>query len=87
MEICTDFAGLYIIMFNFCYLSRCYLKEDHGQPIFGVQFNQYLRDGQPLVFATAGNNRVSVYQCIEDGSIKLLQCYSDPDVSNTLKVT
>ncbi|XP_053634896.1 polycomb protein EED isoform X2 [Cherax quadricarinatus] len=61
------------------YKFVCYLKEDHGQPIFGVQFNQHLRDGQPLVFATAGNNRVSVYQCMDDGSIKILQCYSDPD--------
>lgn len=57
------------------------MKEDHAQPIFGVQFNQHLRDGQPLVFATAGNNRISIYQCMEDGSTKLLQCYSDPDVS------
>lgn len=55
------------------------MKEDHAQPIFGVQFNQHLRDGQPLVFATAGNNRISIYQCMEDGSTKLLQCYSDPD--------
>ncbi|KAG7158497.1 Polycomb protein EED-like [Homarus americanus] len=61
------------------YKFVCYLKEDHGQPIFGVQFNQHLRDGQPLVFATAGNNRISVYQCMDDGAIKLLQCYSDPD--------
>ncbi|XP_076062032.1 polycomb protein EED-like isoform X2 [Oratosquilla oratoria] len=61
------------------YKFMCYLKEDHGQPIFGVQFNQHLREGQPLVFATAGNNRISVYECIEDGSVKLLQCYCDPD--------
>lgn len=67
----------------FLYFS-CYLKEDHGQPIFGVQFNQNLRDGQPLVFATAGNNRVTVYECLENGSVKLLQCYSDPDVSKNL---
>lgn len=61
------------------YKFTCYMKEDHAQPIFGVQFNQHLRDGQPLVFATAGNNRISIYQCMEDGSTKLLQCYSDPD--------
>ncbi|KAK7051128.1 hypothetical protein SK128_003799 [Halocaridina rubra] len=65
------------------YKFTCYLKEDHGQPIFGIHFNQHLREGQPLVFATAGSNRISVYQCMEDGSIKLLQCYSDPDTEET----
>ena len=63
------------------YYFSCYFKEDHNQPIFGVQFNQHLREGQPLVFATAGNNRITVYQCLDDGSVKPLQCYSDPDVS------
>ena len=52
-------------------------KEDHGQPIFGVSVNHHL--DQPVVFATVGNNRVTIYEALPNGDNKLLQCYADPD--------
>ncbi|XP_065056988.1 polycomb protein eed-B-like [Rhopilema esculentum] len=64
------------------YKCTNYLKEDHKQPIFGVQFYQLLNDDEkdPLVFATVGSNRVSVYKCEEgSGRITLLQNYCDSD--------
>ncbi|XP_013381306.1 polycomb protein eed [Lingula anatina] len=56
-----------------------YLKEDHGQPIFGIQFNNNTKDGDPLNFASVGSNRVTVYECQKEGKIKLLQAYVDAD--------
>jgi len=60
-------------------------KEDHNQPLFGVAINNHVTPGNtdssahaPIVFATVGFNRVTIYQCEDDG-IKLLQCYADPD--------
>ena len=58
---------------------RCtgWWREDHGQPIFGVSVNHHLKS--PTVFATVGNNRVTIYEAMDDGENKLLQCYADPD--------
>ncbi|XP_065085687.1 polycomb protein eed-B [Ochlerotatus camptorhynchus] len=62
------------------YKFACYVKEDHAQPLFGCQFNHNLKKGELPVFAAVGSNRVTIYQCLENGDLKLLQCYSDPDV-------
>ncbi|XP_015790163.1 polycomb protein eed-A [Tetranychus urticae] len=54
-------------------------KETGNGPLFGVSMNVQLQKDGHFVFATVGNNRVGVYECLEDGSIKILQAYSDPD--------
>ncbi|XP_062515313.1 polycomb protein eed-like [Corticium candelabrum] len=61
---------------------RCsnHIREDHGQPIFGISFNEFFPATQHPIFATAGSNRVSVYRCLPGGEIAPLQKYEDPDV-------
>ena len=55
--------------FNDKSFLRCtgFLREDHGQPIFGVSVNHHLGPDQPLVFATVGNNRVTIYEGLQNG--------------------
>jgi len=52
-------------------------REDHGQPLFGVQFNCHLRSAAVQAVATCGGPRVSVYELTD--CLKLVQCYADPD--------
>ena len=61
---------------NYKYIGHW--RENHGHPIFGVSVNHHLSDTDPVVFATVGYNRVTIYEVMRDG-IKLLQCYADPD--------
>ncbi|CAG0900820.1 unnamed protein product [Cyprideis torosa] len=65
------------------YKFSSWVKEDHGQPLFGIQFNQFLCEGQPLIFATVGSNRTCIYECLEGGGIKLIQVFADPDAEET----
>eukprot|EP00039_Didymoeca_costata_P003920 m.70499 g.70499 ORF g.70499 m.70499 type:complete len:417 (-) comp12139_c0_seq2:1225-2475(-) len=57
------------------------IKEDHGKPLFGVQFNPYCGMGPDAqqVFATVGGNRVSIYECNPTGELTVLQAYVDPE--------
>lgn len=61
------------------YKCTTYVKEEHGQPIFGVAINPFYKEGDLLTFATAGSNRVSIYELGETSGIKLLQSYVDAD--------
>nr|VZI42690.1 unnamed protein product [Spirometra erinaceieuropaei] len=68
--------------------QTAFIRESHGKSIFGLAFNSANRSRptDPLLFATAGGNHVTIYQCKDldtngaDGSscITLLQSFSDP---------
>jgi polycomb protein EED len=49
------------------------------KPIFGVSVNHHLGPDEPTVFATVGNNRVTIFEAMTNGDNKLLQSYADPD--------
>lgn len=65
---------------NFHFKYSHHVAESHKQPIFGIAFNSYLETSSDRrVFAVTGSNRVSVYECMKDGHMQLLQSFDDPD--------
>ena len=63
--------------FNYKYV--CHVREQHGQPLFGVAFNPHLQEGGKYVFAVGGSNKVSIYDCTKDKRLVLKSTYTDPD--------
>lgn len=53
------------------------------QPLFGVSVNHHLGPNGPMIFATVGNNRVTIYEGLINGECKVLQCYADPDADES----
>lgn len=52
------------------------VKEDHGQPIFSIQFNPFVKYS---MFASAGSNRVTVYEIHSDNELRPTLCFADPN--------
>lgn len=50
-------------------------KEDHGKPIFSIQFNPHVTYD---MFATVGSNRVTVYKIVDD-NVEPILCFADPN--------
>jgi len=70
----TRNSSSFLICYSPCVSTR---QEEHGLPLFGVQFNWYLEEVK--VFATVGSNRATIYRCNSDGTNTALQAYSDAD--------
>lgn len=77
----TDFIKRNISMDYF----SAYVKEKRKKQLWAVEFNNYVKFGQSNVFAALGGTQFSIYECTQNGSIKLLTCFEDPDVSNIIK--
>mmetsp|Transcript_11855 Transcript_11855/g.14103 ORF Transcript_11855/g.14103 Transcript_11855/m.14103 type:complete len:86 (+) Transcript_11855:375-632(+) len=58
------------------------VQEDHAQPIYSISYN-FCDLRYKDVFATAGANRATVYECQPDGVIDLILAFVDEDVSGS----
>ncbi|VVA98962.1 unnamed protein product [Arabis nemorensis] len=52
--------------------------QEGKKPLYALVFN-FLDARFFTVFVTAGGNRITLYNCLEDGAISALQSYSDED--------
>lgn len=55
--------------------AQC-VREDHGQPIFSIQFNPFVKYH---MFASVGSNRVTVYKILNDNQLVPVLCFADPN--------
>jgi len=55
------------------------LQEDHKQPLYSVAVNQFKTRNGAVMFATAGINKVTLYESFRNGEVKVVKCFQDPD--------
>jgi len=65
------------------YLLGCSVWEDHGKIIYGCALTVQSHPEEPLLLATVGGNRSTVYSCSDDGHLKIVEAYEDPDLTES----
>ncbi|KAI7839483.1 hypothetical protein COHA_006750 [Chlorella ohadii] len=60
--------------------ETAWLVEGHKQPLYCGAFNHWSPLLADLV-ATVGSNRATIYRCLPDGGLQVVQCYIDRDAS------
>ncbi|KAL4154607.1 hypothetical protein PRNP1_006725 [Phytophthora ramorum] len=60
------------------YKFSSYAREDHGNALYCVAFCDVLPIYERM-FAVAGDNRLTVYECLENGGLDVIQVYCDGD--------
>lgn len=48
--------------------------------MWSLEFNNFLRPGEPNIFALAGGRQISVYESTTSKKLQEIMCYEDPDV-------
>ncbi|XP_055312080.1 polycomb protein esc-like [Sitodiplosis mosellana] len=65
---------------NLKYKLSSFLKFKKDTPkMWSVEFNHFLKPGQPNIFALVGGQWFSIYESTANGQIKQLMYYKDPD--------
>lgn len=72
---------LLLLLTPFPNTCRSYVKEKRAQKLWAIEFNDFLKDGQPKIFVTLGGAQFSIYECPDKGNIQLVYSFIDPDVS------
>ncbi|KAJ7522208.1 hypothetical protein O6H91_18G001400 [Diphasiastrum complanatum] len=56
--------------------------QEGKRPLYAICFN-FIHPTYRNIFASAGGNRVTIYQCLEGGAVGILQAYVDEDKEET----